>query len=65
LGLSLAVYKLLRGLFMEEINNTNNNQQLYKFLINGEIFQENLTYSETENLYYNLIDSGYIRIEKQ
>ena len=50
---------------MEEINNTNNNQQLYKFLINGEIFQENLTYSETENLYYNLIDSGYIRIEKQ
>lgn len=42
-----------------------NNNQLYKFIINNEVFQDNLTYSEAENLYYDLVDSGYIRIEKQ
>lgn len=42
-----------------------NNNQLYKFIINNEVFQENLTHSEAENLYYDLVDSGYIRIEKQ
>jgi hypothetical protein len=50
---------------MEEKNNTGNNQQLYKFIINNEVFQDNLTYSEAENLFYDLADSGYLRIEKQ
>ena len=48
-----------------DLNTNSNNQQLYKFLINGEVFQENLTYLDAENLYYDLVDSGYIRIEKQ
>ena len=39
--------------------------KLYKFIINNEVFQDNLTYEETEKLYYDLIDSGYIRIEKE
>ena len=43
----------------------NQNIQLYKFIINNEVFQENLTHSEAESLYYDLVDSGYIRIEKQ
>ena len=43
----------------------NQNIQLYKFIINNEVFQENLTHLEAENLYYELADSGYVRIEKQ
>jgi len=48
---------------LKEDNNINN--PLYKFIINNEVFQDNLTYSEAENLYYDLVDSGYVRIEKQ
>ena len=50
---------------LQEETMENQNIQLYKFIINNEVFQENLTHLEAENLYYELADSGYVRIEKQ
>ena len=38
---------------------------LYRLIINNEVFQDKLTYSQAEALYYDLVDSGYIRVEKE
>ena len=41
------------------------NNQLYKFIIKNVVFQENLTHSEAEKLYYELANVWNVRIEKQ